>query len=472
MVCPHAAIRAKHFSKEELAKAPASFKSADFRSKDYPNHAFTIQVSPENCTGCGLCAEACPAKNRADATKKAVNMTHKAEIFEATKANSEFFDALPWPDTTNAKIDAKTTQFKQPLFEFSGACAGCGETSYIKMLTQLFGDRLILANATGCSSIYGGNLPTTPYTKNAEGRGPAWANSLFEDNAEFGFGLRLSTDKKTQTARKLLSELQSELAQDYSPLLSDAADDAQRIEQRKLVDHLKQELAYKDSAKAQLLLPMSDFLVEKTVWTVGGDGWAYDIGFGGLDHVLASGRNVNILVLDTEVYSNTGGQQSKSTPLGAVAKFAAAGKERAKKDLGLLAMMYGNIYVAQIALQANPTQAVKALLEANSYQGPSLIIAYSNCIEHGYVLRVGSEQQRLAVESGYWPLFRFDPRITDKNPLQLDAADTKIPLSDYLARENRFKVLAKSNPERAAALLEKAQQVVNNRIAFYKRLAQ
>ena len=340
------------------------------------------------------------------------------------------------------------------------------------MLTQLFGDRLILANATGCSSIYGGNLPTTPYTKNAEGRGPAWANSLFEDNAEFGFGLRLSTDKKTQTARLLLKELQSELSQDYSPLLSDAADDTQRIEQRKLVDHLKQELAHRDSGKAQLLLPMSDFLVEKTVWTVGGDGWAYDIGFGGLDHVLASGRNVNILVLDTEVYSNTGGQQSKSTPLGAVAKFAAAGKERAKKDLGLLAMMYGNIYVAQIALQANPTQAVKALQEANSYQGPSLIIAYSNCIEHGYDLRFGSEQQRLAVESGYWPLFRFDPRITDKNPLQLDAADTKIPLSDYLARENRFKVLAKSNPERAAALLEKAQQVVNNRIAFYKRLAQ
>ncbi len=472
MVCPHAAIRAKHFSKDELKNAPEDFKSTDFRSKDNPNHAFTIQVSPENCTGCGLCVEACPVKNRTDATKKALNMMHKAEIFEITKANSSFFDALPWPNTVNAKMDAKTTQFKQPLFEFSGACAGCGETSYIKMLTQLFGDRLILANATGCSSIYGGNLPTTPYTKNAEGRGPAWANSLFEDNAEFGFGLRLSTDKKTQSARELLQELQSDLSNDYHQLLTEAIEDAQRAEQRKLVEQLKQELTQKNSEKAKLLLPMADFLVEKTVWTIGGDGWAYDIGFGGLDHVLASGRNVNILVLDTEVYSNTGGQQSKSTPLGAVAKFAAAGKERAKKDLGLLAMMYGNIYVAQIALQANPMQAVKALQEANSYQGPSLIIAYSNCIEHGYDLRFGSDQQRLAVESGYWPLFRFDPRITDKNPLQLDAVDTKIPLSDYLARENRFKVLAKSNPERATMLLEKAQQAVNNRIAFYKRLAQ
>lgn len=471
-VCPHAAIRAKHYDNALLENAPEGFKSVAFRSKDAANHAFTIQVSPENCTGCGLCSEVCPAKNRQDASKKALSMVHKAEIFETTKRNSEFFEALPWPDTTEVKLDAKNTQFRQPLFEFSGACAGCGETSYIKTLTQLFGDHLIIANATGCSSIYGGNLPTTPYTKNAEGRGPAWANSLFEDNAEFGFGLRLSTDKKTQTARELLGDLKSELKQNYEPLLQSIETEKQRIEQRALVDSLKQELSGMSSEKAKLLLPLADFLVEKSVWTIGGDGWAYDIGFGGLDHVLASGRNINVLVLDTEVYSNTGGQQSKSTPIGAVAKFAAAGKERAKKDLGLLAMMYGHVYVAQIALQANPTQAIKALQEANSYAGPSLIIAYSNCIEHGYDLRFGAEQQRLAVESGYWPLYRFDPRLTDRNPLQLDAVEAKIPLSDYLARENRFKVLAKTNPERAAALMDKAQKVVQNRIEFYKRLAQ
>ena len=471
-VCPHAAIRAKHYDNALLEKAPEGFKSVAFRSKDAPNHAFTIQVSPENCTGCGLCSEVCPAKNRQDASKKALSMVHKAEIFETAKRNSEFFDALPWPDTTEVKLDAKNTQFRQPLFEFSGACAGCGETSYIKTLTQLFGDYLIIANATGCSSIYGGNLPTTPYTKNAEGRGPAWANSLFEDNAEFGFGLRLSTDKKTQTARELLRDLQPELKQDYAALLQSIETEKQRIQQRTLVDALKRELSGMSSEKAKLLLPLTDFLVEKSVWTIGGDGWAYDIGFGGLDHVLASGRNINVLVLDTEVYSNTGGQQSKSTPIGAVAKFAAAGKERAKKDLGLLAMMYGHVYVAQIALQANPTQAIKALQEANSYAGPSLIIAYSNCIEHGYDLRFGAEQQRLAVESGYWPLYRFDPRLTDRNPLQLDAVEAKIPLSNYLARENRFKVLAKTNPERAAALMDKAQKVVQNRIDFYKRLAQ
>lgn len=471
-VCPHAAIRAKHYDSTLLENAPEGFKSVAFRSKEAPNHAFTIQVSPENCTGCGLCSEVCPAKNRQDASKKALSMVHKAEIFETAKRNSEFFDALPWPDTTEIKLDAKNTQFRQPLFEFSGACAGCGETSYIKTLTQLFGDHLIIANATGCSSIYGGNLPTTPYTKNAEGRGPAWANSLFEDNAEFGFGLRLSTDKKTQTARELLRDLQPELKQNYEALLQAIENEKQRIQQRTLVDALKQELSGMSSEKAKLLLPLTDFLVEKSVWTIGGDGWAYDIGFGGLDHVLASGRNINVLVLDTEVYSNTGGQQSKSTPIGAVAKFAAAGKERAKKDLGLLAMMYGHVYVAQIALQANPTQAIKALQEANSYVGPSLIIAYSNCIEHGYDLRFGAEQQRLAVESGYWPLYRFDPRLTDRNPLQLDAVEAKIPLSDYLARENRFKVLAKTNPERAAILMDKAQKVVQNRIDFYKRLAQ
>ena len=471
-VCPHAAIRAKHYDKCNLDNAPEGFKSVAFRSKDHPNDNFTIQVSPENCTGCGLCSEVCPAKNRQNSALKALAMVHKAEVFAKEKACSEFFDALPWPDTMDAKLDVKNTQFRQPLFEFSGACAGCGETSYIKTLTQLLGDRLILANATGCSSIYGGNLPTTPYTKNAEGRGPAWANSLFEDNAEFGLGLRLSTDKKTCSARELLLKLQPELQQDYALLQKAADSDKQRAQQRELVAVLRRELSAMHSETAQLLLPLTDFLVEKSVWAVGGDGWAYDIGFGGLDHVLASGRNIKVLVLDTEVYSNTGGQQSKSTPMGAVAKFAAAGKERAKKDLGLLAMMYGNIYVAQIALQANPTHAIKALQEANDYNGPALVIAYSNCIEHGYDLRFGADQQRLAVESGYWPLYRYDPRLTDRNPLQLDAVEAKIPLADYLARENRFKVLAKSNPERAEVLLKKAQDVVNKRIAFYKHLAQ
>ena len=471
-VCPHAAIRAKHYPKAELDNAPEGFKSAAFRSKDYPNDAFTIQVSPADCTGCGLCSEVCPAKNKLDANKKALTMVRKNTCFEEADKAHKFFEKLPWPDTQNDKLDAKNTQFRQPLFEYSGACAGCGETAYIKMLTQLFGDHLILANATGCSSIYGGNLPTTPYTKNADGRGPAWANSLFEDNAEFGFGLKLSSDKKSRMARELLTELKPELKGNFDDLLIQADTDAQRVKKRQKIETLKNELQALSSEKANLLLSLADFLIEKTIWTVGGDGWAYDIGFGGLDHVLASGHNVNVLVLDTEVYSNTGGQQSKSTPLGAVTKFAAAGKERNKKDLALLAMTYGNIYVAQIALQANPTQAVKALVEANSYQGPSLIIAYSNCIEHGYDLRLGAEHQRLAVESGYWPLFRYDPRTIGRNPLQLDAVDTKVPLSDYLSLENRFKVLAKSNPERAAALMEKAQAIVNQRIALYKRLGQ
>ncbi len=472
MVCPHAAIRSKHYEASLLEGAPTEFKSVAFRSKNIPNHAFTIQVSPENCTGCNLCAEVCPAKSKANPEKKALMMRKKSEIFETEKTCSTFFETLPWPKITTTPLDAKTTQFRQPLFEYSGACAGCGETSYIKLLTQLFGDHLLIANATGCSSIYGGNLPTTPYTKNADDRGPAWANSLFEDNAEFGFGIRLASDKKTQTARELL-QLIPELNQKYSDLLeSNQNEDEKRHNLRQQVETLKEDLQKLNSQQAKLLLPLADFLVEKTVWTIGGDGWAYDIGYGGLDHVLSSGRNINIMVLDTEVYSNTGGQQSKSTPIGAVAKFAAAGKERMKKDLGLLAMMYNNVYVAQIAILANPTQAVKALQEANSYQGPSLIIAYSNCIEHGYDLRFSADQQRLAVDSGYWPLYRFDPRLTDKNPLQLDAVETKIPLSEYLNRENRFKMLTKTNPERSKELIQKAQVLVKNRIEFYKHLAQ
>ncbi|MDR1254635.1 MAG: pyruvate:ferredoxin (flavodoxin) oxidoreductase [Puniceicoccales bacterium] len=475
LICPHAAIRSKHYDKTCLEKALSEFKSVDFRSKEYLNEAFTIQIYPEDCTACGLCVEVCPAKNKTDPNRKALNMIAKNEIFEREKENSQFFDTLPWPDTTRCKLDLKTTQFKQPLFEFSGACAGCGETPYIKLISQLLGDRLLIANATGCSSIYGGNLPTTPYTKDANGRGPAWANSLFEDNAEFGLGLRLSSDKKTQIAKDLLCSLHSEVGENLveQVLKVDPNDAMQVLEQRKCIEMLNERLQTLTTPSAKLLLSLIDFLVEKSVWIVGGDGWAYDIGFGGLDHVLASGRNVNILVLDTEVYSNTGGQQSKATPLGAVAKFATAGKEGAKKDLGLLVMSYGHVYVAQIAIGANPGQAINAIIEANSYPGPSLIIAYSHCIEHGYDLKYGAEQQRLAVESGYWPLYRFDPRRTlqNENPMQLDAVEAKIPLAEYLQRENRFKVLEKLNPERASSLRENAQTIVHSRLAYYHYLA-
>ncbi|MDR0755894.1 MAG: pyruvate:ferredoxin (flavodoxin) oxidoreductase, partial [Puniceicoccales bacterium] len=475
LICPHAAIRSKYYGKAFLADAPSRFKSVDFRSKECPNEAMTVQIYPEDCTACGLCVEVCPARSKTDPHRKALNLIAKNEIFEQEKANSQFFDTLPWPDTTRCKLDLKTTQFKQPLFEFSGACAGCGETPYIKLISQLFGDRLLVANATGCSSIYGGNLPTTPYAKDANGRGPAWANSLFEDNAEFGLGLRLSSDKKMQIAKNLLRSLHSEVEENLVEqiLKVDSNDAMQVLEQRKCIKILDERLQTLDTPSAKLLLSLIDSLVEKSVWIVGGDGWAYDIGFGGLDHVLASGRNLNILVLDTEVYSNTGGQQSKATPLGAVAKFAAAGKERAKKDLGLLVMSYGHVYVAQVAIGANPGQAINAIMEANSYSGPSLIIAYSHCIEHGYDLKYGVEQQRLAVESGYWPLYRFDPRRTlqNENPMQLDAVEAKIPLVEYLQRENRFKVLEKSNPERANSLKEKAQAIVHSRLAYYHYLA-
>lgn len=471
LVCPHAAIRTKHFDNSSLKQAPEGFLSAPFRSPNNPDQAFTVQVSPENCTGCGLCSANCPAKSRTDANKKALTMVHKAEVFNQTRANSEFFDTLPYQTEFNNPIDAKQSQFRQPLFEYSGACAGCGETAYIKLLTQLFGDRLIMANATGCSSIYGGHLPTTPYTKNLDGRGPAWASSLFEDNAEFGFGMRIAADKKTQTARQLLTELQPHLTQDFSELLQPANDEQQYTNHRQLIEQLKQQLASVKHESADALLAIADFLLTKAVWAVGGDGWAYDIGFGGLDHVLATGRNLKVLVLDTEVYSNTGGQQSKATPLGAVAKFAAAGKANAKKDLGLLAMMYRSIYVAQIALQANPNQAVKALLEANRYPGPAIIIAYCNCIEHGYDLVHSKEQQRLAVDSGYWPLYRYDPSLTNRNPLQLDMVHSKIPFTDYIKRENRFKMLAKTNPERAAQLVNDAQDWINRRVQLYQQLA-
>lgn len=475
LICPHACIRAKHFSEESLSDAPETFKSLPFRSKENPNEAFTIQLYPEDCTGCNLCAEICPAKSKEDPSHKALNMVPKAKILEAEKANSAFFDRLAWPSYTELKLDIKNTQFRQPLFEFSGACSGCGETPYIKLVTQLFGDRLMIANASGCSSIYGGNLPTTPYTKNAEGRGPAWSNSLFEDNAEFGLGFRLSADKKGQIARELLKEMVPHIGDTLASAILEADQSTETgiIDQRNRVATLKEGLKSSKDEKANSLLAIADFLVEKSVWVVGGDGWAYDIGYGGLDHVLASGRKVNVLVLDTEVYSNTGGQQSKATPLGAVAKFAAAGKEQVKKDLGLLAITYGNIYVAQIAIGANPTQAINAFVEANDYPGTALVIAYSPCIEHGYVLKSGIDQQKLAVDSGYWPLYRFDPRRADKgeNPLKLDAVDIKVPLAEYLKKENRFRILEKKSPERAARLLEMAQASIQRRVAFYRRLA-
>ena len=475
-ICPHGAIRTKAYPEELLKDAPATFKSTKFRSKDFANCAFTVQVAVEDCSGCGLCVSVCPAKDKADPAKKAINMTEQEPIREAEAKNFEFFMNLPNPDRTKLGNLPKDVQLRQPLFEFSGACAGCGETPYVKMLTQLFGDRLLVANATGCSSIYSGNLPTTPYCTNPEGRGPAWANSLFEDNAEFGFGYRQSLDVKEAFAKDLLTKFAPKFGDDFVNEIvnADQSTEAGIIKQRERVAALKEKLASDNSKEAMLLKPIADDLVKKSVWIIGGDGWAYDIGYGGLDHVLASGKNVNVLVLDTEVYSNTGGQMSKSTPIGAVAKFASKGKSMPKKNLGLLAMDYGNVYVAQVSMGAKDAQVVKAFTEANSYEGPSLIIAYSHCISHGYNLVNGPDQQKKAVESGYWPLFRFDPRLRHegKNPFMLDCADPKIPVTDYMMAENRFKMLQRSNPERAALLAKEAQEFVDYRWAKYKKLAE
>ncbi|HKK18848.1 MAG TPA: pyruvate:ferredoxin (flavodoxin) oxidoreductase, partial [Opitutales bacterium] len=433
--CPHAAIRSNFYSPEELEGAPACFRSVDFRVKDYPDKKFTIQVAPEDCTGCSLCVAVCPAKNKSNPREKAINMRMQAPVLEDEKANYDFFLKLPMPDRASLKDDVKFTQFREPLFEYSGACAGCGETPYIKMLTQICGDRLLMANATGCSSIYGGNLPTTPYTCNAEGRGPAWANSLFEDNAEFGLGMRVAVDKQVAIAKGLLTAVADKLepALVEALLEADQSDEAGIAAQRRRVEQLKSALKAVDTSESRRLLDLADYLVEKSVWIVGGDGWAYDIGFGGVDHVLSSGRNVNIMVLDTEVYSNTGGQASKSTPIGAIAKFAASGKATGKKDLGLIAMNYGNVYVARVAMGAKDTQTVNAIYEAMRHPGPSLIIAYSHCIAHGYNLASGMEQQKLAVNSGAWPLYRYDPAKHElgENPLKLDSRKPKEPLYAY-----------------------------------------
>lgn len=473
--CPHSAIRSNFYDPKGLEDAPDGFRSVDFRVRDFSGNKFTIQVAPEDCTGCSLCVAVCPAKNKANPREKAINMRMQAPVLEEERASYEFFLNLPKPDRSTLKDDVKFTQFKEPLFEYSGACAGCGETPYLKMLTQICGDRLLMANATGCSSIYGGNLPTTPYTCNDEGRGPAWANSLFEDNAEFGLGMRVAVDKQIEIAKSMLDGLRDRLNSTLVNGLLDAdqSDEASIAAQRERVAQLKAALKNIGSPDGKRLLDVADYLVEKSVWIVGGDGWAYDIGFGGVDHVLASGRNVNILVLDTEVYSNTGGQASKSTPIGAIAKFAASGKPIGKKDLGLIAMNYGNVYVARVAMGAKDTQTVNAIYEAMRHPGPSLIIAYSHCIAHGYNLSNGMEHQKLAVESGAWPLYRYDPARaeTGENPLKLDSRKPKKRLYEYTDNEARFRMLKMKDPDRAKELGRAAQAFVDERYELYDRLA-
>lgn len=475
IVCPHAAIRPKVFTPDHLTGAPETFKSTEFKVREYPGMKYALQVAPEDCTGCQLCVQVCPAKDKSNPSRKALNMVPQLPLRETERENFNFFLKLPDPDRAMLRDDVKTTQFMRPLFEFSGACAGCGETPYLKLLTQLYGDRLMIANATGCSSIYGGNLPTTPYTTDGCGRGPAWANSLFEDNAEFGLGMRASLDQSRVFAEVLLRGQAGSLGDDLvsSILSADQSSEAGIGAQRERVEALRKALSGQTTREARTLDQIADYLVDKSVWIVGGDGWAYDIGFGGLDHVIASGRNINILVLDTEVYSNTGGQQSKSTPLGAVAKFSMAGKAVAKKDLGLIATTYGTVYVARVALGAKDGHTVSVFREAESYQGPSLIIAYSHCVAHGYSLSQGLEQQKKAVACGYWPLFRFDPRRSEKgeNPMKLDSAAPKGSLRDFTANETRFQMLERINPERSAMLQEMAAESVKERFALYQQMA-
>lgn len=477
MVCPHGTIRIKAYDKALTENAPETFKWTDARGKEYADKAYTIQVAVEDCTGCALCVEVCPAKNKQETRLKAINMVEQIPIREKERENWDYFLSIPEYDRTQLNVGSiKGSQLLQPLFEFSGACSGCGETPYVKLVSQLFGDRAVIANATGCSSIYGGNLPTTPWAVNQDGRGPAWSNSLFEDNAEFGFGMRLSIDKHQEYARELLASLNNKLDKELVEqiLTSAQKDEAEIHEQRERVAKLKSELEKLDDYAAEQLLPIVDYLVKKSVWIVGGDGWAYDIGYGGLDHVIASGKNVNILVLDTEVYSNTGGQCSKATGMGAIAKFAAGGKPTPKKDLGMMAMNYGNVYVAQVAMGSNDLQTLKAFIEAEAYDGPSIIIAYSHCIAHGINMAKGMDNQKLAVDSGYWPLYRYNPENIDagKNPLKLDSKAPKIRLEDYIYKENRYKMLTKFNPDSAKELLKEAQKEVVSKWQKYERLSE
>lgn len=478
LACPHAAIRSKVYEESDLKGAPSTFKFIKTKGKEFVEGAqYTIQVAPEDCTGCELCVEVCPAKNKENTSLKAINMAPQLPLRVKERENWSFFSKIQnYKRSLIKRNTIKGSQLLEPLFEFSGACSGCGETPYIKLVTQLFGDRMLIANATGCSSIYGGNLPTTPYTTNSEGRGPAWANSLFEDNAEFGLGFRLAVDKKEEQAKEILLRLKSVVGAELTDSILNATqkDEEEIFAQRERIANLKKVLEKNKSEDSLHLMSLADYLVKKSVWIFGGDGWAYDIGYGGLDHVIASGKNVNIMVLDTEVYSNTGGQASKSTPTGAVAKFAANGKASMKKDLALLAMTYGNVYVAKIAMGANDAQTLKTIIEAEQYDGPSLIIAYSHCIAHGYNLKDGFLQQKKAVESGHWHLFRHNPEIGLKgeNPFQLDSKAPKLALKDYMDGETRFKMLSKADPKRAKELGENAQVGANNKFKYYELLSQ
>ncbi|MEH2220710.1 MAG: pyruvate:ferredoxin (flavodoxin) oxidoreductase [Nostoc sp.] len=482
MVCPHSAIRAKAYQADELVNAPGTFKSIGAKDKDFANQKFTIQVAPEDCTGCTICVNICPAKDKSEPLRKAINMAQQLPLQEQERKNWDFFLSLPNPDRRSLKLNQiRQQQLQEPLFEFSGACAGCGETPYLKLLTQLFGDRAVIANATGCSSIYGGNLPTTPWTTNAQGRGPAWSNNLFEDNAEFGFGFRLSLDKQAEFAAELLQQLGSEIDENlvYSILKAEQKSEADIWEQRERIELLQQKLdeivTFDPNLKSKIqnLKSLANYLVRKSVWIVGGDGWAYDIDFGGIDHVIASGRNVNILIVDTEVYSNTGGQSSKATPRAAVAKYAASGKSAPKKDLGMIAMTYGNVYVASVALGARDEHTLKAFLEAEAYDGPSIIIAYSHCIAHGINMTTGMNHQKTLVESGRWLLYRHNPELLNqgKNPLQLDMRSPTQSVEHSMYQENRFKMLTKSKPDVAKHLLEQAQAEVDARWQMYQYLA-
>jgi len=475
-VCPHAVIRAKIYDPAHLKKAPESFLSAKPRWREYADQSYTLQVSAEDCTGCHLCIEACPVKDKSQTGRKAINMVPLVDVRERERANWDFFLSLPETKRSDLNLNTvKDVQLLRPLFEFSGACAGCGETPYVKLVSQLYGDRMIVANATGCSSIYGGYLPTTPWTFNEEGRGPAWNNSLFEDNAEFGLGMRLAVDKQQEFARELVQALSKEIGDKLAKAIlnADQSNEEGIQAQRERVEELKKNLKKLKSPQAENLLSVADALVKKSVWIMGGDGWAYDIGYGGLDHVLASGRNVNVLVLDTQVYSNTGGQASKATPRAATAKFAARGKDIPRKDLGMIAMAYGYVYVAQVALGANDAQTLRAIREAEAYDGPSLIIAYSHCISHGIDMQKGLDQQRLAVESGAWPLYRFNPALIaeGKNPLTIDSKAPSIPLEDYAYNETRYRMLLQSDEQRAEMLMALAKQDTKGRWELYKQMA-
>ncbi len=476
MVCPHSVIRIKAYEPAVLAGAPATFKSADAKDKELAGLKYTIQVAPEDCTGCAICVDICPVKNKQETRLRAINMEPQPPLRVPERDNWNFFLNLPELDRRKIKVGAiRSQQIQEPLFEFSGACSGCGETPYLKLMSQLFGDRALIANATGCSSIYGGNLPTTPWSKNSDGRGPVWSNSLFEDNAEFGLGFRLSIDKQTEFARELVKRQNGHLGDELiSGLLnSPQKDESDIYDQRERVTQLKDKLKNVDTPDAKQLLQLADMLVKKSVWIVGGDGWAYDIGYGGLDHVIASGKNVNLLVLDTEVYSNTGGQSSKSTPRGAVAKFAAGGKPGGKKDLGMMAMSYGNVYVASVAMGAKDEHTLKSFLEAEAYDGPSIIIAYAHCIAHGIDMTTGMQDQKAAVDSGQWLLYRYNPdrAAAGENPLTLDSRSPTRKVQDFMQMETRFKMLTKSNPEHAKLLWAEAQHDAEVRYKFYEYLA-